>query len=194
MIVLKLFALICTYLLCSVLGGDFISKIFGVKDLRTQGSGNIGATNAWRVAGRNMGIVTFLFDALKAFIPVYIISRYLGLGIGQLAMICAVCGHVFPIWRNFKGGRGVATMGASLMACIPALGIIMLCVWLLAFRYRRISSIASISSVVVVWLFSFLFYGSIQIFLAVSIISAIVLWRHRENIERIIEGREQPIK
>jgi len=171
--------------------GLLVAKYAGIGDVRTQGSGNIGATNVLRIGGKKLGIITLLLDALKGFIPVLIASKFGTEGGAALAALSAVMGHIFPVWLEFKGGKGVATTLAVIAALAPGLFIFAGLVWILVFYISRISSLSSITMMVATPVVS-LFFDSGKVFLAVLTISVIVIYKHKENIIRLLRGQEMP--
>ncbi len=190
-----------SYLLGSIPAGFIAGKICGV-DLRTQGSGNIGATNALRVLGKKWGYAVFLFDFLKGLVPVLLAlhwGRTVGVepssAPGALAALGSLVGHSFPVWLGFKGGKGIATSGGVIIGLfsLPAF-LICLGVWLLLFTTTRYVSVASIGgalSLPVVVGAMFLMHRIDWLALMVSIVMCgLAVWRHRSNIARLRAGTE----
>jgi glycerol-3-phosphate acyltransferase PlsY len=190
-----------SYLLGSIPAGFIAGKICGV-DLRTQGSGNIGATNALRVLGKKWGYAVFLFDFLKGLVPVLLAlhwGRTVGVepssAPGALAALSSLVGHSFPVWLGFKGGKGIATSGGVIIGLfsLPAF-LICLGVWLLLFTTTRYVSVASIGgalSLPVVVGAMFLMHRIDWLALMVSIVMCgLAVWRHRSNIARLRAGTE----
>lgn len=190
-----------SYLLGSIPAGFLAGKICRV-DLRTQGSGNIGATNALRVLGKKWGYVVFLFDFLKGLIPVLLALQWgRAMGVdpasapGALAAFCSLLGHSFPIWLGFKGGKGIATSG-GVMVGLFGLPVFLICLglWLLLFTATRYVSVASIGGALAlpaVVAALFLMQRADWLALAVSIaMSVLAVWRHRSNIARLRAGTE----
>ena len=190
-----------SYLLGSIPAGFIAGKICGV-DLRTQGSGNIGATNALRVLGKKWGYAVFLFDFLKGLVPVLLAlhwGRTVGVepssAPGALAALGSLVGHSFPVWLGFKGGKGIATSGGVIIGLfsLPAF-LICLGVWLLLFTTTRYVSVASIGgalSLPVVVGAMFLIHRIDWLALTVSIVMCgLAVWRHRSNIARLRAGTE----
>ena len=190
-----------SYLLGSIPAGFIAGKICGV-DLRTQGSGNIGATNALRVLGKKWGYAVFLFDFLKGLVPVLLAlhwGRTVGVepssAPGALAALGSLVGHSFPVWLRFKGGKGIATSGGVIIGLfsLPAF-LICLGVWLLLFTTTRYVSVASIGgalSLPVVVGAMFLMHRIDWLALMVSIVMCgLAVWRHRSNIARLRAGTE----
>ncbi len=183
--------LIFAYLLGSIPTGVILAKAFGNIDPRVMGSKNIGATNVYRTAGKKLGIFTLLGDILKGLIPVVIaqgtLDSYFWIGAVALA---AFLGHLFPIFLKFKGGKGIATaLGAFLALSPPSTGLSLLIFVAVVFKWRFISlgSLAATASFPV--LLAFLNPHPIYIPFAI-IIGIFVFYRHRENIRRLMAGKE----
>lgn len=190
--------LIISYLIAAIPFGLFLTKIFTGKDVRQFGSGNIGATNVTRVAGKKIGLVTLLLDGLKGAIMV-IIARYAFVDSSNLdeflALVSAIAviGHIFPIYLKFKGGKGVATTVATLLALNHILGLIVISTWLVVFAIFRISALSSITSITAAVIFSyFALLPNSQITLC-AFLFVIILIRHKDNILRLIKGEEKKI-
>ena len=190
-----------SYLLGSIPVGFLAGKIRGV-DLRTQGSGNIGATNALRVLGKKWGYLVFLFDFLKGLVPVLLALQWgHSVGVvpatatGALAAFCSLVGHSFPVWLGFKGGKGIATSGGVIIGLF-GIGAFLIClgVWLSLFTTTRYVSVASIGGAVAlpaVVVALFLMNRTDWLALVVSIVMcALAVWRHRSNIARLCAGTE----
>jgi acyl phosphate:glycerol-3-phosphate acyltransferase len=190
-----------SYLLGSIPFGYLAGRLCGI-DIRTKGSGNIGATNALRVLGKKWGYAVFLLDFLKAWLPV---KLALGWGIalmvhpasatGALAALCALLGHSFPVWLGFKGGKGIAS-SAGVIVGLFSLPVFLICLglWLLLFTVTRYVSVASIVAAaalpVAVGALYFLHHAD-WLGLTVSIVmAALAIWRHRSNIVRLRDGSE----
>lgn len=167
-------------------------------DIRQHGSGNVGATNAFRVLGKKVGALVFFCDFLKGALPTffYILASSqqppyapLILGVG----LCAILGHIFTPFLNFKGGKGIATGAGVIFASFPLLFVAFLLVWAVTFLIWRIvsvSSLAALFSVVVLSVFLQLGRISISLFF---ILFLLVAWSHRENLKRLRRGEEKPI-
>ena len=186
--------LIATYLISSIPFGLIIAKIFSDKDLRKEGSGNIGATNVARVLGKKLAILVFLLDALKGYIPVVLIKFFFAdhSNMSQIVIIAslvAVCGHIFSIYLKFKGGKGVATLIGGIFYYDPLLTIIIAIGWYIIFYITRIVSIASIVILIVISLYFALKFS--LIFSGLTIAPIICIYRHKDNIKRILEGKEK---
>lgn len=182
----------------SVPFGLLLALVFGKTDVRKAGSGNIGATNVARVAGRRLGIVTLLLDALKGFVPVAaartlgpteLVGDVVGLFTG-LVGLSALLGHCFTPWLRFRGGKGVATGLGTLLALFPAVAGHGLVAFSIAFAATRIVSVASLSAVVVV-VVSLLLSGHAGAVVAPMLFSLfVVVVRHGDNIRRIARRKE----
>jgi len=200
MIVL-LISVILAFLLGSIPNGFILAKILGASDIRRQGSGNVGATNVYRVIGKLPGILTLILDIAKGAIAVAILAPYFyNWGIPLefqpyrlLLALAVVSGHNWTPFLNFKGGKGIATSaGAILVLCPGVLGIILL-VWIIIFAITRVVSIASIIASI-----SFpavaAFKGDIYLTLFAIILCVISVVKHRTNIQRLIRGEERSLK
>ena len=189
-----------SYLLGSIPFGYLAGRLCGV-DIRTKGSGNIGATNALRVLGKKWGYAVFLLDFLKAWLPV---KLALGWGIalmvqpasapGALAGLFALLGHSFPVWLGFKGGKGIASSAGVIVGLFPSAFLICLGVWILVFTTSRYVSVASIAAAVTLplsVLALYLTHRADWLALAVSVAMCLLaVWRHRSNIARLRAGTE----
>lgn len=183
-----------SYLMGSIPSGFLLTKYLGKGDIRTQGSGNIGATNVLRNCGKKLGAIVLLSDVLKGFIPV-IIAKYFGTEwAASLSALAAVLGHIFPVWLDFKGGKGVATTLAVYAALSPGLFIVAGLCWLLVFFISRISSLSSIATMVVVPVVAIFFAKASGVSFVILILSVIVIYKHKDNILRLMRGEEAPIK
>ncbi len=188
---------VIAYLLGSMPFGVLIVKALGGPDIRAIGSGNIGAANVARNAGKFAGVLTLLLDAGKGYAAVWLAGYFTHSNIRwmMIAAVCAVIGHMFPIWLGFKGGKGVATgLGVFLPICWQAVaaGIVL---WLAVVIFWRYSSLGSISAAVALPLFVYLLYAPGHappeyVTLGTVVISLLVLIKHRPNIARLVAGAE----
>ena len=184
------------FLLGSIPTGYLVARAKGV-DIRKHGSGNIGATNVFRTLGKPLGIFVFLVDALKGFAAVWLGARYGGGSdwAGIIAAVAAIAGHNYTPWLGFKGGKGIATSAGVLLALMPWAVLAIAIVWVVVFQVSRYVSLASICAAaalpVAVGLLWFSGCGGNGPLLAFSLaISALAIWRHRTNIQRLREGTE----
>ena len=191
--------LILSYVLGSIPSGLLLARLKGV-DIRTVGSGNIGATNVFRTVGKGWGIATFAADALKGFLPAFafpVVARYGGgachcSALGIFCGCAAIAGHNWPVFLHFKGGKGIATSAGVLLGIAPtAMGIGLLS-WIVLFVITRFVSIASIGAAIIVPVVSWTLYARRGLLLPIvlTILGGIAIWRHKSNIQRLIEGTE----
>ena len=184
---------IIAYVLGAVPFGLLVAKSKGV-NIREHGSGNIGATNVFRVVGKGWGIFTFLLDALKGFVPAYFFPLLGGVdpAFGVLFGGAAIVGHTFPVFLKFKGGKGVATSAGMILGVASFSVGIAFAAWLItvfASRYVSLASIvAAITVGVAVWFDPKLDNAVIPS--AISVMALLVIWLHRANIKRLLNGTE----
>lgn len=180
------------YLLGSVPFGIVITRALGLGDLRKIGSGNIGATNVLRTGHKGAALATLLLDSGKGAIAV-LLARWLG---GETAAVMAgagaLLGHCFPVWLGFRGGKGVATFLGTLIALYWPLGLAACAIWLVVALVTRISSLSALVAVGTSPLVALLM-GKGQIAAAALFMAALIFWRHKENISRLLAGTEPKI-
>ena len=195
-----LYALALGYLLGSVPFGLILTNLFGEGNLRSIGSGNIGATNVLRTGNKGLAAATLLLDGAKGFLAVWLAMRLFAAPVpvalagmdASLAGLGAVLGHCFPVWLKFKGGKGVATtLGVSLALSWP-IGLTYAAVWLAVLAVTRISSAAGMSAAAATGVAAILL-GRIDLLPVLAFISTLVIWLHRENIARIRAGTEPKV-
>lgn len=179
------------YLMGSVPYGLLLTKLAGLGDIRAIGSGNIGATNVLRTGNKALAAITLLLDALKGFLAVLLVGLVLHYGM-LVAGLAAVLGHLFPVWLGFKGGKGVATGLGVFFAIAWPLGVICCAIWLLAAVTLRYSSLSALITYIAAPLIALLLVGKLPAE-TVVIISALVYWKHRPNIQRLLRGEEPRI-
>ncbi len=187
----KVFLSVAAYLFGAVPFGLLVAKSHGV-NIREHGSGNIGATNVFRVIGKGWGIFTFTLDALKGFIPAFVFPRVADLNPewGVLFGIVAILGHSFPVYLKFKGGKGVATSAGMLLGVAPlAVGVGFVC-WLLCMVISRYVSLSSIVAAIAVAAAVWIQDQGLVINIALTILSLLIIWLHRANIRRLLNGTE----
>ncbi len=184
---------IIAYLFGAVPFGLVVAKSRGI-NIREQGSGNIGATNVFRVVGKGWGIFTLVLDALKGFIPAFVFPMLGNLDSewGVLFGLVAIMGHTFPVYLKFKGGKGVATSAGMLLGVAPAavgVGLVFWVVCMVLTRYVSLSSIvAAIAVAVAVWLDPG--QDSLLVKIALTVLALLVVWLHRANVGRLLNGTE----
>lgn len=181
-------AIACGYLLGSIPFGVILTRLAGAGDLRQIGSGNIGATNVLRTGRKGLAAATLLLDLLKGAAAVWIVE-VLWPGLGVLAAAGAFIGHCYPVWLGFKGGKGVATLMGIVLALHWPSGLVFAAVWLGLLAALRISSVAGMAAAVSAPV-SAAAMDRFDIVMPLIVLAAIVLWKHRENIERLMGGTE----
>ena len=181
-----------SYLLGSIPFGLIITKFFLKKDIRNVGSGNIGATNVLRTGNKLLATLTLIFDIFKGYISIFFSTIYFTDLIYLAALSCFI-GHIFPIWLKFKGGKGVATYLGIILAFSFKFAIIFGLTWLIILFIFRYSSLSSISSTLLVFLYSLLL-NEFSLSLYLFLVFLIILYTHRENIMRLIRKTENKIK
>ena len=179
------------YLAGSMPWGYWLVRIFRHEDIRTKGSGNIGASNVWRVYGRYLGLPVVLLDTGKGFAPALTATLLVGHGSGVLAGAAAMLGHYRPLFMKFaKGGKMVATTGGAFLGVAPLVGAVGLGVWVLVFFTLRFPSLASMTSAVslIAWSYLLGYPWPVTVFAAFAAGGVILL--HRANIRRLLRGEE----
>ncbi len=181
------------YLIGSIPFGVIVARFYNV-NLREQGSGNIGATNALRVMGRKAGVITLLGDMLKGSVAVYLALRFGGYETALIAAAAAVIGHDFTVFTGFKGGKGVATSFGVLLALEPLLTLAALAIWLVTVAIFRISSLGALASFAAVPFMVLLDKQSGRPLLTLTVfLTCLIFFKHMENIGRLLKGEESRI-
>jgi acyl phosphate:glycerol-3-phosphate acyltransferase len=182
------------YLIGSLSFAVIVSRLFGLADPRSYGSGNPGATNVLRSGHKGAAILTLLFDALKAYVPV-LVARQMGLDDLTVTLVGlgAFLGHLWPVFFRFEGGKGVATAAGALLAFDPALGGLVLLVWLGVAVITRYSSLAALCASLAAPAIQFWLHGWQHQTWGVLIMSLLLIWRHEANIRKLIAGQESKI-
>ena len=186
-----LFALIALgYLLGSIPSGYIVGTLAGI-DVRSAGSGNIGATNVARIVGNRLGVLTLLADTAKGYVPVFIALR-IGLGPTAIALvaIAAFLGHLYPLFLRFQGGKGVATAFGALLATAPAATLILMAVFGAAVLGSRRISVGSIAAALAAPIALWIVSVPSPLIIMSAILGAMVIVRHHENIKRLLAGTE----
>ena len=182
---------IYSYFLGSIPFGLVLTKIFLNKDLREIGSGNIGATNAFRTGKKSLGVLTLLLDGLKVYLSIFITLNYLPEYIYFSALICFL-GHIFPVWLKFKGGKGVAVYLGILVSFSINLSIFFIVSWLTILFFSKYSSLSSLISTLLIFIYTIIF-KSFNESIFFFIIYIIIIYTHRENIVRLKNKKENKI-
>ena len=200
-VVQALAAVVASYLIGSLSFAVIVSRMMGLQDPRTYGSQNPGATNVLRSGSKAAAVLTLLLDAVKGWLPVFVVQRLPGMEHDAVVAACALAafaGHVWPVFFRFKGGKGVATAAGVLFGLEIWLGLGTMATWLIVAYFSRYSSLAAVAAA----LFAPAFYllgakvvwsGAPVIVLAIGAMSAVLLYRHKDNIARLIAGKESRI-
>jgi acyl phosphate:glycerol-3-phosphate acyltransferase len=190
MMILWITGLIGAYLIGSISSAILVCQAMGLPDPRTEGSGNPGATNVLRFGGKTAAAFTLIGDVLKGVLPVLVIRAFTSdYYIISTVYLAAILGHAYPVFFNFKGGKGVATAIGGLAALSPLLCGIYLLTWVAVFAVTRLSSLSALiaTGTMPVWAW---FYVDRRAFGALLIVAAFVFWRHRSNIRSLMAGTE----
>jgi glycerol-3-phosphate acyltransferase PlsY len=201
---LALLVALLAYFIGSIPSGYIIAKLSGI-DIRQHGSGNIGATNVLRVLGKPKGYTVFFLDAFKGFVAVRLAlalvtrnaeaAEYSEFFAILAAAVC-ITGHSFPVWLGFKGGKGVATSAGSIFGIMPIAAIIIFLMWVVVFLITRYVSLASILAAltlpvaVAILVYLKMTHGKVLLYFSMAM-TALVVWRHRSNMTRLLNGTEQ---
>lgn len=182
------------YLFGSFSSAIIVCKLMGLPDPRTQGSKNPGATNVLRIGGKKAAAITLLGDVLKGVIPV-LIAKWYGLNTFGLSLVAlsAFLGHLFPIFFRFEGGKGVATAIGCLLALSWPTGLCWMATWLIMALLFRYSSLASLTASLFAPLYIWLFTGSMTYTITISVMTLLLILRHRSNIANLLAGKESKI-
>ena len=185
-------ALLIGYLLGSIPFGLVLTKLAGTQDLRSIGSGNIGATNVLRTGRKGLAAATLLLDALKGTAAVIIAGYFWGPNAAMLAGLGAFLGHLFPVWLKFRGGKGVAVYIGILLGLFWPAAIVFCLIWLVmafSFRYSSLSAlVASFVTPLFLW-----WFGHAALAALFAVLTLLLIFMHRENIKRLLAGTEGKI-
>ena len=191
--------LLCAYLIGSIPSGLWIGKLFYKTDIREHGSGNLGATNSFRVLGKKPGFVVTLIDVLKGTaavlllaLPVFQDATIHGLILG----VVAVFGHMFPVFAGFRGGKAVATSGGVILGYAFPLFILLFISFFITLKLTKIVSLTSMVSATIALIYSIVYLvvtGDFALFILILFLAGFIFYRHRENIKRIKAGTEPKV-
>lgn len=184
---------IISYILGSIPNAYLIGKYFFNMDIRTLGSGNVGSTNALRNFGRKAGIATLICDALKGFIAVLIAEKLNVEHAVAVSLVFVVLGHMYSVFLNFKSGKGVATSFGALLYIDIKFVLILVGIFILVVLISRMVSLGSILAAISAIFIGYFYFGLTDIFYAIFIIGALIVYKHRANINRIINHEESKI-
>jgi len=191
----KFFCVLLSYLVGSIPFGFILTKLFAKKNIQELGSGNIGATNVVRVVGKKLGYLTFVLDGLKGVFIVYLLLTYSGFNdifFKNLIVVAAVIGHIYPVWLKFKGGKGVATFMILSLYTVPLMFLMMAFSWLAFYKMFYIVSLASVVAMISALAYQLPF--SNEYFISSSLLSLLIMYKHKVNIIRIFAGQESSFK
>ena len=199
---MAMFWSVCVVLLAYLLGSlsfaVIVSRAMRLDDPRSYGSGNPGATNVLRSGNKVAAVLTLLLDAVKGVVAVLIarfLAEHLGYGDGVVALagLASFLGHLYPIFFRFQGGKGVATAAGVLLALNWMVGLACLGTWLAVAVLTRYSSLAALVTALLAPLFFYLMHGDSQVVGAVAVMSVLLIWRHRSNITKLLNGTESKL-
>jgi acyl phosphate:glycerol-3-phosphate acyltransferase len=187
------------YLLGSLSFAVIVSKAMALPDPKSYGSGNPGATNVLRSGNKTAAIFTLLGDTLKGVIAVLLAKHFasqFGISAAGIALVAVAVflGHLFPIFFRFKGGKGVATAAGVLCALDWRIGLGLLAIWATVFALKRVSSLAAVWGSLCAPLLAYYFYDTQPIFWATLVMTALMIYRHKSNIARMMSGEEKGFK
>ena len=183
------------YLAGSVTFGYWLVRLFKHEDVRTRGSGNVGATNVWRTYGAWYGVPVVVLDTAKGFVPAFVFAHTVSPLAGVLAGAGAMVGHARPIFLRFeKGGKMVATTGGAFLGVAPLVGGVAAVVWLVAFAVTRYASVASMLAALSLPVASWLLGYSWPVIVFATLAAAAVVFLHRANLKRLLSRRGEPIR
>ena len=185
---------VVSYLVGSLSYAVIVSRIFGLADPRTYGSGNPGATNVLRSGNKAAAILTLVFDAVKGYVPV-VVAQQMGLSEWVIAAagLGAFIGHLWPVFFKFEGGKGVATAAGVLLGYSGALGGLVLLVWISMAAIFRYSSLAALTASLAAPLIQYWLMGLNTMTGCVIVMSALLIWRHEANIRKLLAGQESKL-
>ena len=181
------------YLLGSIPFSFLVARLFGVADVRKVGSGNVGATNVARTAGRGPGLLAFLLDASKGAVAVVVAERFVDSPWPVLAGAVAVVAHMYPVWLGFKGGKGVATGAGAFLPIAPRIVLLSMAVFAVTTAITRFVSLGSVLGCGFLAAALFATRGAAPESWTAALLAAVIIWKHRANLERIARGRESRI-
>ena len=194
MILIMLLAILVSYCIGSLSSAIIVCHIMRLPDPRTQGSMNPGTTNVLRIGGKWPACITLLGDALKGFVPVFTANLFaLNSFYVAFIIVAVVLGHLFPIFFRFQGGKGVATFLGTLLATFPLLGLFWIFIWALITFIFRYVSVASIVASILVPFEIILLTKNINDTLAYAFLVILIIYRHRNNMKHLLQGRENKI-
>lgn len=184
---------VIAYILGSIPNAFIIGKYFFDTDIRTLGSGNVGSTNALRNFGKKAGIATLILDALKGFLAVLIANKLAGTNGMAIGLLFVVLGHMYSLFLHFKSGKGVATAFGALIYIDIKFVLILLAIFLIVVFTSRMVSLGSILGALSAIIIGYFYFGPSNIYWSILIMAAIIIYKHRSNIQRIRNHKESKI-
>ncbi len=187
-------AWVIAYLLGSLSSAIIVCRLLKLPDPRCDGSGNPGATNVLRIAGKRIAIAVLVGDMFKGVLAILLAKAVgvSGIALGMV-MLSVLLGHIFPVFFGFKGGKGVATVGGALLALTPTIGSLACVVWILVLVVTRYSSLAALVAAVTAVCLAQWFAPPAYV-LPIILATVILVWRHKVNIERLLDGTETKVR
>lgn len=187
--------IILAYLFGSISTAIIVCKLMGLPDPRSEGSGNPGATNVLRVGGKKAAAITLFGDFIKGLIPV-LVAKYLNASELVLALVgfAAFIGHLYPVFFHFRGGKGVATMLGVLFGFDLYVGLATALTWLFVAKVLKISSLSALVATLLAPFYIWWLAYSQELVIVTAVMTAILYWRHRSNIQNLLRGKEGKIK
>ena len=194
-LILPIAAIVAAYLIGSLSSAIILCKLAGLPDPRSEGSGNPGATNVLRIGGKKLAATVLFIDVVKGVLPVTIVSL-VGFDLAWITAtaFAAFLGHLYPVFFQFKGGKGVATALGGFLALSPLLGGAILLSWLFVFIISRISSLSAIIAASLAPLYSMWLIDSLEARWIIFVMTTMLLIRHKSNIKRLLSGEESNLK
>lgn len=187
-------AIILGYMIGSIPFGLILTRLAGLGDIRKIGSGNIGATNVLRTGRKDLALLTLLCDIGKAALIAFIFQKVSNMQIiGILAGVAAVFGHNYPVWLQFKGGKGVASTLGLMLAMTPLVGVLTVLTWLFMAFIFRYSSLAALTALTMAPVYAFCFEANKTICIIYLLLTFLSFYRHKSNIVRLVQGKETKI-
>ncbi|MEO4055114.1 glycerol-3-phosphate 1-O-acyltransferase PlsY [Solibacillus sp. CAU 1738] len=192
--------LICAYLIGSIPSGLWIGKLFYKTDIREHGSGNLGATNTFRILGKKAGLVVTIMDVLKgtAAVLLPLLPFFAETNIHPLILgIVSVVGHMFPVFAGFRGGKAVATSAGVVLGYAWPLFVVLFFTFFITLKLTKMVSLTSMMAALVALIYSIIYWivtGDFALFILIAFLFTFIVYRHRENIKRIKDGTEPKVK